>query len=148
MILKHKRLDYCRGVVDKNIFMFTANSVIRDNGCLVMGAGCARYVRDFYNGVDKLMGNEIEHLSVYGVRFVQWNSQYIGAFQTKIHWKDKSPLDVVEFSINQLKQVVQKRPDFTFHLPCPAISHGGRSVEDILPMLDVLPDNVIVYLDK
>ena len=35
-----------------------------------------------------------------------------------------------------------------FHLPCPAVSHGGKSVEDVLPMLECLPDNVIVYLDK
>lgn len=34
------------------------------------------------------------------------------------------------------------------YLPCPAVNHGGRHIEGILPMLEALPDNVIVYLNE
>lgn len=145
MILKHKLLDYARGEVGNNIYMFTANSTIRQNGCVVMGRGNAAVVRDFYKGIDKKFGHVIEHLSVFGVQFVQHNSQWIGAFQTKVHWQDKSPLDLVQRSILHLKTIAEKRPSHTFHLPCPAINNGGQSEDVILPMLECLPDNVIVY---
>ena len=57
-----------------------------------------------------------------------------------------SPLHAVATSIAYLKRVAELRPEYTFHLPCPAISNGGKSVDEILPMLVCLPDNVIIYL--
>ncbi len=148
MILQRERLSYQRGDVGNNICMFTANSVIKNDGKLVMGAGVAKVVRDFYQGIDKLFGLEIEHMSKFGVKFVKWNGQNIGAFQTKYNWTDSSPLELVECSVRNLKFVADNRPHHTFHLPCPAVNHGRQSVEDVLPLLEILPDNVIIYLDK
>lgn len=148
MILKHKRLFYKRGIVGKEIMMFTANSIVKDNGRLVMGAGCAKTVRDLYQGIDKQFGDKIGSGSEFNVTFVKWEDQWIGAFQTKIDWRKPSPLYLVKDSIEKLSRIAQERPDWEFHLPCPAIAHGGRGVEEILPLLEVLPDNVVVYLDK
>lgn len=146
MIISNNLLSYPRVIVGNNIYMFTANSTLRNNGKLVIGRGCAKSVRDIYDGIDKLFGDVIEHNSVFGVKFVQHNQQWIGAFQTKIDWQKDSPLDVVATSIAYLKRVAELRPEYTFHLPCPAISNGGKSVDEILPMLECLPDNVIIYL--
>ena len=148
MILKRERLQYKRGIVGNEIFMFTANSTIRENGNLVMGAGCARSVRDFYQGVDKLFGKKIVHLQEFNVTFVKWKEQWIGAFQTKLHWQKQSPLYLVKDGVEKLARIANERPQWTFHLPCPAVNHGGQSVEDVLPLLEQLPDNVIVYLDN
>lgn len=147
MKLIYKRLSYCRGEVGNNIFMFTANSTIRGNGCLVMGRGCARSVRDIYPNIDKKLGQKIRHLSKFGVKFVKIGTQHIGAFQTKYHWQDGSPIELVEYSVRYLKFIADNRPDHIFHLPCPAVSNGGKSVEEILPLLECLPDNVYIYLD-
>lgn len=148
MQIVKKRLTYSRGLVGNNIYMFTANSVIKQNQRLVMGAGCAKPVRDFYPDIDKLFGKKIEHMSRFGVKFVKYKEQFIGAFQTKYDWQEGSPLELVEYSTKYLKFIADNKPEYTFHLPCPAVSHGGCSVEEILPMLEILPDNVIVYLDK
>lgn len=148
MILKRERLDYSQGYVPNNILMFTANSTIKANGKLVMCAGNARAVRDQYRGIDKIFGNEIKHHEVFGVKFESWGGvQWLGAFQTKIDWRNDSPLDVVECSVDMLTKVAVDRPQWTFHLPCPTVNRGGRSEDEILPMLTGLPDNVIVYLD-
>ena len=147
MKLIRKRLSYCRGLVGNTIYMFTANSVIKHDGKLVIGVGCAKLVRDYYKNIDKQFGKEIEHLSVFNLRFVPWKEQWIGAFQTKVDWQDSSPIDVVQGSIDQLLHVTIRRPNHTFHLPCPAVNHGGKSEKEILPLLEKLPDNVIVYLD-
>lgn len=128
------------------MYCFTANSVIKSDGKLVMGAGCAKVVRDFYQGIDKLFGDKIEHLSRFGTCVVSWQSQKILAFQTKYDWQDKSPIELIEYSIYKLKYLAEKNSGWTFHLPCPAISHGKRSLEEILPLLECLPDNIIVYL--
>lgn len=37
MKLEHKRLTYSRGDVENNIYMFTANSIVKQDGKLVMG---------------------------------------------------------------------------------------------------------------
>lgn len=148
MILVNERLIYPRGLVGNNIYMFTANSVINGSGKLIMGRGCAKTVRDTYQGIDKLFGDVIDNMSKFGVKFVKHNIQRIGAFQTKYNWQDPSPLELVEYSVFKLTNVASARPEYTFHLPFPAISNGGQSVSDVLPLLQCLPDNVIVYLDK
>jgi hypothetical protein len=148
MIIKHERLYYKRGIVGNEIYMFTANSTLKNDGKLVMGAGCAKTVRDTYHGIDKMFGDKIGHLSEFNVLFVKHNEQWIGAFQTKINWQESSPMFIVMDSVNKLTRIANERPLWTFHLPCPAINHGGQKVEDILPMLEQLPDNVIIYLDK
>ena len=148
MILKRQRLDYSRGIVGNNIFMFTANSTLKSDGSLVMGAGCAKTVRDTYKGVDKLFGDKIVNLQEFNVTFVKWKEQWLGAFQTKLHWQKLSPLYLVEDSVDKLTRIAKERPTWSFHLPCPAVNHGGQPVEDVLPMLEKLPDNVIIYLDK
>lgn len=147
MILKRQRLLYNKGIVGKEIFMFTANSIVKNNGALIMGAGCARTVRDTFKGIDKLFGDKIKSGEDFNVTFVNYNSQWIGAFQTKLDWRNSSPIDLVRRSILKLYNIAAKRPDWTFHLPCPAVNHGGKSVEEILPMLEPLPDNVIIYLE-
>lgn len=148
MILVNKRLTYSRGLVGNNIYMFTANSVVNGSGKLIMGRGCAKTARDTYLGIDKLFGDVIDNTSKFGVKFVKHDSQWIGAFQTKYNWQDPSPLGLVEYSVFKLAKIASVRPEYTFHLPFPAISNGEQSVSDALPLLQYLPDNVIVYLDK
>ena len=148
MILVNERLTYLRGLVGNNIYMFTANSVVNGSGKLIMGRGCAKTVRDTYQGIDKLLGDVIDNMSKFGVKFVKYNSQWIGAFQTKYNWQDPSPLELVGYSVSKLAKTAGLRPEYTFHLPFPAISNGGQSVDDVLPIVQVLPDYVIVYLDK
>lgn len=147
MILKRERLHYLKGIVGNNIYMFTANSIVKQDGKLVMGAGCAKSVRDTYSGIDKMFGDKVVSGQEFNVTFVKWQEQWIGAFQTKIDWRKPSPTYLVKDSIDKLTRIAKERPNWTFHLPCPAVSHGGKSVEEVLPMLEVLPDNVIIYLD-
>lgn len=148
MILVNERLTYPRGLVGNNIYMFTANSVVNGSGKLIMGRGCAKTVRDTYQGIDKKFGDIIDNMGKFGVKFVRLETQWIAAFQTKYHWQDPSPLDLVEYSGYKLANIAGSGMEFTFHLPCPAVGCGEQSVDDVLSVLEILPDNVIVYLDK
>ena len=144
MILKNgnifndeKRLDFV---------CITTNSILNKKDELVMGAGVAKAAKELHSDLPKLFGEAIKAKAVvgsfYGMILVK--DKFI-AFQTKIHWKDKSPIDVVKRSINMLERTALKYKDKTFGLPFPAITNGGMSVNIVLPMLQNLPDNVIVY---
>jgi hypothetical protein len=151
VILKRERLIYKKGDVGNHIYMFTANSTIKNNGCLTMGAGCAKAVRDIYKGIDKMFGYIIEDKSTFKCSWVCYTKepykQYIGDFQTKILWQEESPLPLVKDSITCLTRVAGLRPSYTFHMPCPAVSNGGLSEKEVLPLLTTLPDNVIIYIN-
>ena len=95
-----------------------------------------------------MFGDKITHLQEFNVAFVKWKELWIGAFQTKLHWQKQSPVYLVKDGVDKLARIANERPQWTFHLPCPAVNHGGQSVEDILPLLEQLPNNVIIYLDK
>lgn len=152
MILVKGMLQYTKGDVGRNIFMFTANSTLKKNGALVMGAGNAKAVRDLYVGIDKLFGNYLKQHSVrtYGVKILRFGNQYIGAFQTKRNWVYNTEIELLEYSTRKLAYIANNHPSYTFHLPYPAISNGGLKVADVQPIIDKyeLPDNVIVYLNE
>lgn len=44
-----------------------------------------------------------------------------------------------------LERTAVKYKDKKFGLPFPAINNGGLTVDVVLPYLEKLPDNVIVY---
>lgn len=149
MIIVNEGLTYPVSISpNKNVYFFTANSTLTKEGCLVMGVGCAKAVRDTYNGIDKLFGEKVGAKEEFNLEFINYKGVWIGAFQTKIHWRKLSPLYLVQDSIDKLKRISEERPSWAFHLPCPAISHGGLNKDEVLPLLEALPDNVIIYLDK
>lgn len=129
---------------DKYDFIgFTANSVVNSKGCLVMGAGNAKVVRDSFEGIDKRLGTSIENLSEYFIK--KDRETKIFALQTKIDWKDKSPMQLVNKSVKCLKSLALQKPDKNFAIPYPAINRGGLSKDAIEPLLKELPNNVTVY---
>lgn len=124
----------------------TTNSILNKKGELVMGAGIAKQAKQKHPDLPKLFGDLIKEKDVenkfYGMLLAK--RKYV-AFQTKLHWKDNSPLDVVQRSIIMLKKTANKYADKTFGIPFPAINNGGLTVEIVLPLLQEIPDNVIIY---
>lgn len=122
---------------------FTGNSTINSKGALVMGAGNAKVVRDKFKGIDQRLGEKISNLSRYLI--VLDNDTNIFALQTKINWKDKSPIDLVSESINVLCESATQMPNQKFACPFPAVNHGGLSKNIVMPLIEKLPDNVFIY---
>ena len=144
MILINKALEYpTQFASNKDIYLFTANSTIKRNGCLVMGAGAALHVRETYPGSDRIFGARIKHLSIYGL--VISVVAGIGAFQTKKHFAFDSTVDIIKFSVERLTECALANPGVTFHLNYPGINNGKLTVEVVQPLIDILPDNVLIY---
>lgn len=141
----NKLLDYPKVLPPNQCFMFTANSCIRQNNALVMGAGNAKAFKETYPNVDIEFGKRINHLSEFNVKFLGYGKGLLGAFQTKIDWKNNTPMNVLINSIEKLTYVANNNPYWIFHLPCPAIGRGGLEREVVFSLIETLPDNVYIY---
>jgi len=79
----------------------------------------------------------------------EWPRRPLGLFQTKIDYREPSPLDVIEQSASQLEawlsgqksQGMEVRVD----LPFPGVGCGGRSMEEVWRVVMDLPPEVHIW---
>ena len=139
-------LDYSTKWTLPNVYLFTGNSVIKNNGAIVMGRGAAKQVRDSYKDIDKSFGLAIEARP--GVNLI-WitlpGDQHIGWFKVKEHWQQPALRDVIASSTKELVHRAEQRPHFTFHMNYPGIGNGRLDEAHIQPIIETLPDNVLIY---
>lgn len=129
-----------------DLLLFTANSTITKDNKLVMGAGIAKEVRDRFPGIDSRIGNLLNELQLANKDFgllLSPSGKKIGAFQTKIDWKQPSNLELIRKSTLMLLEVSSnyKRIDLCY----PGINHGKLNPSDVLPIIQQLPDNVYIW---
>ena len=67
-----------------------------------------------------------------------------GIFQTKRDWWEHARLDVIEKSTAMLTQHAKHHPDWKYRLNFPGIGNGHLAEEQVLPLLQGLPDNVTI----
>jgi len=136
---------------ETDVFVITTNSYIRKDGCLVMGAGIARQVRDMLPDVPKQLGKLIQNANaankVYGILLteVTVGKSVIGAFQVKRFFKDNADLEIIKESAQQLSTHANKYPDLRFDLNYPGIGMGRLYEKDVEPLIACLPNNVYVW---
>ena len=125
---------YSKDIMSKySTIGFTANSTKTNKGKLVMGKGNAKVVKRLFPNIDIELGSLIEHLSTYGV-VVSLDTKVMG-FQSKIHWSNKSSLELIKFANMKLEQYISTNVSATVAIPLPGVGLGGLRVEDVLPIL-------------
>jgi len=133
-------------------YLITTNSVVTTQGKLVMGAGNALEAKNRFDKIDGVFGDCINRL------FGDWpRDSYphygcipdvyknIGMFQTKYHWRDPSPIDLIRISVDMFSNYVHRHPMEIFHLPFPGINNGGLRPGQVYPIIMRLPNNVVVW---
>lgn len=134
-----------------SVILATGNSYIKfgktGSRTLVMGKGAALDLKQLVPGIDIELGAKIDHLSKYGIQIIKKDEIGYGVFQTKIHFKDPSTLDLIQFSINKLKFFSENNPNISFNINFPGINNGGllHLKSEIQSMLEILPNNVSVW---
>lgn len=130
-----------------NMIFCTTNGVVKRTGELVMGAGAALEMKQRHPGIDKYFGQK---LSVgapckYGLLYGKTR----GAFQTKLHYKDKSCLELIKYSAEKLAALANQHPQLTFAVNFPGINYGGLKEADVTRVIEtILPNNVEVWKFK
>ena len=126
------------------LVLVTTNNVCSSYGNLVMGAGVALQAKYKIPELPQLMSKYCGQ--DYGL--VVFPEYSIGCLQTKRHWKDKSPPDLVQFSLQTLALTAHVHSNWLFYLPKPGCGMGGLDWEsEVAPICwKILPDNCIVCL--
>lgn len=139
-------LDYSKPWIAPDIYLFTGNPVVKNNGAIVMGRGAAKQVRDTYPGIDKSFATVIEARPNNVINWVSLpNEQHLGWFKVKDHWRSNASIELIKASAKRLKEIALEHPDLTFHMNYPGIGNGKLELNDIQPILNTLPDNVLIY---
>lgn len=148
MIVRNEKLDYTAYPYPGNmLYLFTGNSFITKEGKLVMGAGAAKEIRDYFlMGVDEMFGRLISpalHLDNYYIQISATCN--LGVFQVKRHFKDPADLDLIAQSAYILSYMLRHIHYDEVRMNFPGIGYGGLTYEEVLPKLECLPDNVVLY---
>lgn len=147
MKIVNGRLDYQRPWSLPDVYLFTGNTIVKNNGALVMGAGAAKQIRDAYPGIDGSFGKLIKRLPEAHILWVAFENpqQHLGWFKVKYHWADDADLDLIAESARRLAEIARSNPFRTYHLNYPGVGNGRLREAQVEPLLQVLPDNVIIY---
>lgn len=141
-------LNQFREPTTSRLLVFTANGVINNAGGLVMGAGIAKDVRDSYLGCDDWFGRSISRIGTvnpHTFNFIHgvYKGQAIGALQTKLHYSELATLSLVEDSLRMMLLKTNQYEEV--HLAMPGVANGKLKLSEVLPLVEILPDNYFVW---
>lgn len=136
------------------LILVTGNSYITKDSKLVMGRGAAKEAVERFPGIDYSIGKMIKdrdaHLQRYGVLIDKFTTeklsyQLLGVFQVKYHFKDIADLQLIKYSCDVLSTFVLPWIN-SVSINFPGIGYGNRTMEEVLPIISHLPDNVTFYI--
>lgn len=139
------------------LFYITTNPIVNANGEAVMGRGIALEAAKRFPTIRKDFAGKLAYLRrEEPFRYTGYIGSYDGQamcyFMVKNHWKAQARLDLIDLSCRSLiadnmgrgipgGYMYENRIDLNF----PGIGNGGLKREDVLPILQQLPDNVHVW---
>ena len=133
------------------IFLVTTNNVLKTNGELVMGAGVAKQATLRFPKIAFIMGETIRKLPTDYNFFIldevpSWNTLYgqhiyVGAIQTKRHYRDNSDIELVRNSIKKLNEFANTI-NTNINCPLPGVGLGGLKAEVVKKLTNSSPNNV------
>jgi hypothetical protein len=134
----------------KGVFMITTNPIRRKDGAVVMGRGIALEAKTRFPSLPYDFGKQLEtypHLSTTIGFIGRYDGVPIYHFMVKDHWKNSASLDIIKGSVEAMNywgyiaDFYEDRIDLNF----PGIGNGKLKREDVLPLLEDLPDNVHIW---
>lgn len=134
---------------DTDIFMITTNPIRRKDGAVVMGRGIALEAKTKFPTLPYDFGEQLEkypHLKSIGP-IGNYDGVPIYYFMVKSHWREPASLEIIQKSVAALNywgdiaDLYEQRIDLNF----PGIGNGKLKKEDVLPLLQTLPDNVHIW---
>jgi len=101
---------------------------------MVMGAGVAKTARNRWKGIDSQWGQALIDSGVHVAEFFTEDFTVV-SFPTKINWKDKSSLDLIRRSAEELAYLIRKSEWSRVFIPKVGAGLGGLDWEDVEPVL-------------
>ncbi len=129
----------------RGCIIVTTNSFLTSECKLVMGRGAALQLKRKEPGIDMIFGKLVfdtcGHLGRYGLLF---HERY-GIAQVKYRFNEKADLELITYSMNMLKETAKPNRDSRYNINFPGIGYGGLSKDEVMPILERLPNNIIIW---
>lgn len=122
----------------------TTNGSINVRGETVMGRGVAAEAAAKFPSLPKMLADKIKEQGNRVHMFIPFPGQVIVTFPVKYQWFLRADLDLIAKSTDQLKTIAEEAKEAKFYLPRPGCGNGKRDWTDIKPIIERLPDNVII----
>lgn len=132
-----------------DLVLVTTNASVRSDGALVMGRGAAYEMTQRYRGIAHQFGALVKAWSErsakpYGaIVHPCTHTPELGIFQVKRHWRDKADPELIRNSVGCLVGAVRCFDLVAINFP--GIGNGQLRRDDVLPLIEGLPDNVEVW---
>lgn len=133
----------------------TTNGMVKRDGTCVMGRGCAREAAKKWPGLPRIIGARIKES---GNDVFLWTEYLSGKeptvvnqlliFPVKHKWMEPADPNLISMSAASLAVFAAQRPSTIFLLPRPGCGNGQLDWKDVKPLLEFLPDNVLVITNE
>ncbi len=147
MILKKGNMWSKFGEVD--LFCITINGTFKADGSLVMGAGIAKEAKKRMPGIERIISAQFRTYLMHEPYLLPMvlasKSQMMGLFQVKHHFAEPASIELINRSTVQLFRYIASYPKMTVCLNFPGIGNGKLKRSEVLPIVELLPDNVEVW---
>lgn len=143
MVLRHGNMFDVWGRDD--LFLFTSNPIVNARGLAVMGRGMARQLADRHPKIREDFGTILTCSAFFppvgeiGV----YDDQTVGYFMVKRDWSMPAELPLIENSTHYLGAIAYQYDRINLNFP--GIGNGNLRREWVLPIIELLPDNVHVW---
>lgn len=136
-----------------DLFMFTSNPIVNKQGLAVMGRGIAKQLADRIPTIRKDFADKIlsDPWHMPSGWFATYDEQPVGYFMVKSHWAEPAKLEIIKRSLGSLvdyiteEVAIWENKDLRIDLNFPGIGNGKLKREDVLPIIQYLPDNVHIW---
>jgi hypothetical protein len=119
----------------------TTNGAVKQDGCLVMGAGCALGAQKRFPQLPRLWGEMVNRA---GNHVSPWPSFRLFTFPVKTHWREYATLELIERSAHELMENIDLVGCGKVFLPRPGCGNGGLNWSDVRPVISAVLDDRVV----
>lgn len=134
---------------DADAICVTTNGVVKKNGELVMGRGIAQQFAERYPCLAQYLGEQVtrngNHVCLGGVVAGRGDKVALSilSFPTKEHWRDPSPMWLIERSAKELVAFADRNSNTIqkIVLPRPGCGLGGLKWEDVKKVIEPILDD-------
>lgn len=128
----------------RGVFMITTNPIRRKDGAVVMGRGIALEAKTRFPSLPYDFGDALERSPTPIGYIGDYNGTSVYWFMVKDHWRNPASLEIIKDSVEMLDYYygfTDERVDLNF----PGIGNGHLSREEVLPLLQSLPNNIHIW---
>lgn len=133
---------------DADAICITTNGAIRNDGCCVMGRGCALEATRRFPGIAKLLGDCIKGGGnhVYCLQLHDPTIPYhIYSFPVKHHWSELADLDLIIQSAREMAIIADVQEYNHVVIPRPGCGNGRLSWDQVkLALREILDDRFYI----